>query len=174
METRDVLTDAFDRIRELVEASVDGLDAEQLAWRPDPGANSIAWLVWHLTRIQDDHVAELAGAEQKWTQDGWAQRFGRPADPGDTGFVHTAEQVAAIRPDGPDVLRDYHADVAGRTRDYLATIDAEMLDEIVDASYDPPVSVGVRLVSVISDNLQHAGQARYLRGMLDRHVAGAP
>jgi hypothetical protein len=38
---------------------------------------------------------------------------------------------------------------------------------VVDASWDPPVTLGVRLVSVISDDLQHAGQAAYLRGMIE-------
>jgi hypothetical protein len=58
--------------------------------------------------------------------------------------------------------------VAGRTAAYLAGVDAAELDRIIDRSYDPPVSVGVRLVSVISDNLQHAGQALYVRGSFDR------
>ena len=168
METRDLLADAFSRITKLVRVAADGLAEEELAWRPDPGANSIAWLVWHLTRIQDDHMGELAGRLQAWHEDGWAVRFGQAEDSTDTGYGHTAVQVAAIRPASFEPLLGYHAAVAERTAAYLATVDAGELDRIVDRSYDPPVSVGVRLVSVISDNLQHAGQARYLRGLLDR------
>ncbi len=168
MQTRDVLADAFGRIRQIVERAVEGLDGESLAFRPEADANPIGWLVWHLTRIQDDHVADIAGREQAWTADGWAARFGMRADPNDTGFGHSTDQVAAVRPDGPAVLFGYHDAVADRTLDYLTGIDAAELDRIIDVSYDPPVSVGVRLVSVISDNLQHAGQARYVRGILDR------
>jgi hypothetical protein len=164
----EILLDAFDRIRETLHRAVEGLDREGLAFRPDADANSIAWLGWHLTRIQDDHVSEIAGREQAWISDGWHERFGMPPDPSNTGYGHSSEQVAAIRPESPQTILGYHDAVADRTREYLATVDSQELDRIVDRSYDPPVSVGVRLVSVISDNLQHAGQARYVRGIVDR------
>lgn len=168
MHTRDMLVDAYERIRQTVQRAADGLDADGLAFRPDAGANSIAWLVWHLTRIQDDHVAEIAGREQAWIGEGWHERLGLAFDPRDTGFGHTAEQVALVQPDSPDGLLAYHDAVTERTLAYLAAIDSGELDRVIDAAYDPPTTVGVRLVSVLSDNLQHAGQARYLRGMLDR------
>ena len=168
METREVLAEAFGRIRELVERSVVGLDAEALAYRPEADANSIGWLVWHLTRIQDDHVAEIAGRDQVWMAENWADRFGLPADSKETGYGHTSEQVAALRPEGPGLLAGYHTAAADRTLEYLETVDTPELNRIIDRSYDPPVSVGVRLVSVISDNLQHAGQALYVRGVLER------
>ena len=82
MTSAELLVDALGRIREIVHRVVEGLTAEQLSFRVDPGANSIAWLVWHLTRIQDDHVADVAGAEQVWTSQGWVERFGLPFDPG--------------------------------------------------------------------------------------------
>ena len=168
MKTSDVLVDAFGRIRHLVDRSVAGLDAAALAFRPDADANPIGWLVWHLTRIQDDHVAEIAGLGQIWTTAGWGDRFGMPADPHDTGFGHTSEQVAAFTPPNPEALVDYHSSVSNHTLEYLATIDADELDRVIDTSYDPPVRVGVRLISVISDNLQHAGQAMYVRGIIER------
>lgn len=168
METADILVDAYGRIQELVHIAATGLDEEQLAYRPEPGANSIAWLVWHLTRIQDDHVAEIAGRGQAWVESDWAARFGMEPDPANTGYGHTPADVAAIRPADDAPLLGYHDVVADRTRAYLATIDADELDRIIDESYDPPVPVGVRLVSVVSDNIQHAGQARYLRGIVER------
>ena len=168
VETSEVLRDAYTRIRQLVHQSADGLYAAGLAYRPEADANSIAWLVWHLTRIQDDHVSEIAGVEQAWIADGWAQRFGMDPHPKNTGQGHTSAQVAAVRPDGPELPLAYHEAVWSRTVAYLATVDADELDRIIDRSYDPPVSVGVRLVSVISDNIQHAGQARYVRGIVDR------
>jgi hypothetical protein len=168
MQPGDILTDAFGRIHTLVERSVAGLDGEALAFRPEAEANSIGWLVWHLTRIQDDHVAEIADTEQVWIAESWAVRFGMAADSHDTGYGHTSEQVAAVKPESPDLLSGYHEAVWVRTSQYLATVDADELDRIIDLSYDPPVTVGVRLVSVISDNLQHAGQALYVRGILER------
>ena len=169
METRDVLIDAFGRIRGVVRRVCEGLDAETLAFRPDPDANSIAWLTWHLTRVQDDHVSEIAGVDQRWPM--WADRFGMDGDPSNTGYGHTSEEVGAVRPSGPELLLAYHDDVRAVTVDYLSGIDAAELDRIIDRSYDPPVSVGVRLVSVIGDNLQHAGQAAYVRGVAERLLA---
>jgi hypothetical protein len=60
MTSAELLADAFGRIQETVHDAVRGLTPEQLAFRIDSDANSIAWLVWHLTRIQDDHVADVA------------------------------------------------------------------------------------------------------------------
>jgi hypothetical protein len=170
MHVREILTEAYGRIRSLVDQATEGLDSEALAFRPEADSNSIAWLVWHLTRIQDDHVSEIAGREQGWISEEWYARFGMPANPSNTGYGHTSEQVAGVRPEGPEVLQGYHHAVSDRTLEYLTTIDADELDRIIDDSYDPPVSVGVRLVSVVSDNLQHAGQARYVRGIIDRQA----
>ncbi len=167
MESRDVLKDGFTRIRELVERSVNGTSSEGLNYRPEPGANSIAWLTWHLTRIQDDHVSEVASIEQAWVTDGWAAKFGMAPDPANDGRGHGPDEVAAIYPDG-ELLIAHHAAISDRTLKYLATVDGDELDRIIDQSYDPPVSVGVRLVSVLSDKIQHAGQARYLSGMVER------
>jgi hypothetical protein len=167
MNTSEVLIEAFGRIRELVRQSVAGANPKGLSYRPEPGANSIAWLVWHLTRIQDEHLSDAAGVEQAWTADGWHQRFGMEPDPHNTGRGHGPEEVAAI-PAEAELLIAHHEAVADRSLVHLATLDDAGLDRIIDRSYDPPVTVGVRLVSVVSDNLQHAGQARYLRGIIDR------
>jgi uncharacterized damage-inducible protein DinB len=171
METSELLIDAFGRIREETEAAASGLSAEALAYRPDAGANSIGWLVWHLTRVQDDHVSELAGRPQAYVVDGWAERLGLPADSSDLGYGHSSAQVAAVRFDSPDIVLGYHRSVTARTEEYLTGIDSAELDRVVDTRWDPPVTAGVRLVSVISDCLQHAGQAAYVRGMWDRRGA---
>ncbi|HMG61975.1 MAG TPA: DinB family protein, partial [Streptosporangiaceae bacterium] len=78
MRTADVLADSFGRVHYEVHQCLDGLAPGDLAYRPDGAANSIAWLIWHLTRIQDDHVAHVAGTEQVWLADGWFDRFGLP------------------------------------------------------------------------------------------------
>jgi hypothetical protein len=168
MRSTDVLRDAFDRIPDLVRVAVNGRDADQLAYRPDPSTNSIAWLIWHLTRIHDDHVADLAGREQVWTDDGWAERFDLPFDRYDTGYGHRADHVAAVRPSGPDLLVGYYDATHARTLTYLDTLSDDDLDRVVDDRWTPPVTAGVRLVSVVGDCHQHVGQACYLRGLIDR------
>ena len=167
MTSADLLVDAFGRVREVVHQAVDRLTPEQLAYRVDPRANSIAWLVWHLTRIQDDHVADAAQAEQVWTSAGWVERFGLPLDPRATGYGHRPDEVAAVQASG-ELLLGYHDAVHEQTTRYVAGLGPADLDRIVDRSWDPPVSLGVRLVSVIADDLQHAGQAAFVRGVLQR------
>lgn len=168
MNVSDVLIELYDRLPELVVSAVTGLSAEQLHWAPTPGANSIGWLIWHLTRVQDDHVADLIGDDQLWVSGPWAGRLGLAPDPANTGYGHTAKEVAAVRPDGPEVLIDYYEAVARRTRDYLSTLRPADLDRIVDRRWDPPVTLGVRLVSIANDDTQHVGQAAYVRGLQTR------
>src|ERR1700733_15136969 len=167
MTSADVLTDAFDRIREEVHHAVDGLSKQQLAYRVDEDANSIAWLVWHLTRIQDDHVAEAAGVEQVWTSQGWVERFALPFGRLATGYEHGTDDVAAVQAEA-ELLTAYHDAVFEQTIRYVKTLGDPDLPRVVHESGDPPVTLGVRLVSVISDDLQHVGQAAFVRGILLR------
>ncbi|ANZ43261.1 hypothetical protein BBK82_34955 [Lentzea guizhouensis] len=159
-----MLLDGFERVEQAVARALEDLTADQLAHRAGGSANSIAWLVWHLTRVQDDHVADLAGTEQVWTAAGWAERFGLPLPHGDTGYGHDTDQVAAVVAPS-DLLLGYHRAVHERTRAYLRELKPAELSEVVDESWDPPVTRAVRLVSVLEDDLQHAGQAAFVRGL---------
>jgi uncharacterized damage-inducible protein DinB len=167
MQPRDLLIDAFTRLRGYVRDAVDGLSEDQLAHRVDPGANSIAWLVWHLLRVQDDHLSEVAGDEQAWTSGGWMERFGLPFDAGATGYGQSADEVGRVRASAA-LLTGYADAVIDRTLDYLGKVEAEDLDRVVDERWDPPVTLGVRLVSVADDDLQHIGQALFVRGVVER------
>jgi Protein of unknown function (DUF664) len=162
---KQILADAFGRVRELVIDLTDGLTDEIATYRPDPEANSIAWLLWHLSRGQDHQVAELAQVEQVWPQ--WRERFGLPFDKWATGYGQGPKEVAAVRVSG-ELLDGYHRDVHELTLRYLDGITPDELERIVDTRWDPPVTAAVRLVSVIGDSMQHAGQAAYLRGLAER------
>lgn len=167
MSSADILVDGFDRIRDEVHDVVTGLGDEQLAWRADSAANSIAWLIWHLTRVQDDHIAGVAGHPQAWTADGWAERFDLPLDPHATGYGASSDDVAAVRADA-DLLIAYHDAVHARTVEYVKTVTDDDLGVVVDKRWNPPVTLGVRLVSVLADDLQHVGQAAFVRGLVTR------
>jgi uncharacterized damage-inducible protein DinB len=167
LTSASLLADAFGRVREAVHAAVTGLTPAQLAFRPYPDGNSIAWLIWHLTRIQDDHVAGVAQSGQVWQSGDWAPRFGLPPGSMEHGYGHTPGQVAAITVDSAEVLTEYYDAVHERTLRYVTTLTDADLPRIVDPNWDPPVTLAVRLVSVIADDLQHAGQAAYLRGMIE-------
>ncbi|MBG6059741.1 putative damage-inducible protein DinB [Cryobacterium sp. MP_M5] len=163
----ELVTDSFGRVNAAVHSVLRDAGSEVLTFRPDPGANTIAWLIWHLTRVQDDHLAELRGAEQVWTGEGWAERLALPFDPAATGYGQSADEVGAVRSDAA-LLAGYHDAVHARTIDYLATLAEADFARIVDIRWTPPVTLAVRLVSVIVDDLQHVGQAAYVRGLAER------
>lgn len=167
MLSTELLSEAFGRIRDLVQAALKEADLDLLTFRADPEANTIGWLLWHLTRVQDDHIADLMGEEQVWTAAGWADRFALPFDPAATGYGQNATDVAAVRSDAT-LLAGYHDAVHTRTNQYLSTLGEADFARIVDTRWDPPVTLAVRLVSIVSDDLQHAGQASYVRGLARR------
>ena len=162
----ELLADAFGRIREDVTSAVDGLDEQTLARRPDgddgPG-NSIAWTVWHLTRVQDDHLAEAFGTDQVWPQ-GWSARFGLPFTDDATGYAHSSTEVDAVRAEAV-LLIQYHDAVTEQTLRLLDGVTDSELERILPATWGEGVSLGARLVSVVGDDMQHIGQAAYLRGL---------
>jgi len=166
MDTASLLLELYGRIPPLAAHAVDGLNDEQLIRAPEPGANTVGWLVWHLARVQDHHVAELLATEQVWVGGDWARRTGLEPDPSNTGYGHSAEEVASVRPESPEVLLDYLHEVQGRTTAMLERLAPDELDRVVDERWDPPVTLGVRLVSIADDSLQHAEQAAYVRGLL--------
>ncbi|MBP3035493.1 DUF664 domain-containing protein [Arthrobacter sp. zg-ZUI100] len=166
MEPSDLFIDAFGRLPQAVRRAVHGLDAGVLNRRPYPQGNSISWLIWHLARGEDAQIAPLAGHEQAWTAEGWFERVGLPLAVEDTGYGHTSEQVAEVRVQSAEVLLDYYQAVHSRTAAFVSGVTGQDLDKVVDTAWDPPVTLGVRLVSILGDGLEHVGQAAYLRGML--------
>jgi len=160
----EILSEAFGRVRGVVHSALQDSTMEQLTFRADPEANTMAWLIWHLTRVQDDHVCALANEEQVWLAGGWAERFGLPFDREATGYQHSPDDVGQVQADA-ELLEGYYDAVHIRTIAFIHSLTEADLARIVDTSWDPPVTVAVRLVSILSDDLQHAGQASYVRGL---------
>jgi Protein of unknown function (DUF664) len=167
MNSSEILIDGFGRISGIVHRTLDGITQDVLTARLDPDANTIAWLVWHLTRVADDHLADAFDADQVWTEQGWADKFGLPFAAGATGYAQSSDEVAAVQVTA-ELLLGYLDAVAARAVEHLSTVTDADLDRVVDTNWDPPVTLGVRLISVLSDGLQHAGQAAYVRGVAQR------
>ena len=166
MDVSALLVELYGRIPPLAREAVEGLGPDRLTEAPGAGANPIGWLVWHLARVADDHVAEILEADQLWVGGDWAGRFGLEPEPTNNGYGHTPEQVASVRPESSEALLGYLAAVHERTVAMLEGLSPADLDRIVDRRWDPPVTLGVRLVSIADDALQHVGQAAYVRGLL--------
>jgi hypothetical protein len=165
--SRGILIDGFGRAHALVPQVLDGLSAEDRAFRPNGTGNSIAWLIWHLIRVEDAEIGEgLAAGRQVWRSEGWYERSGLPFDPAEHGYGQSSEQVDQCAGVDPELLIGYHEAVHERTVAFLREVDTEELGRVIDPNWDPPVTVGTRSVSVLADQLQHIGQAAYLRGLL--------
>ncbi len=163
-----LIADSLDRVHELVPAILDGLTTEDVLWRPDPGANSIGWLIWHLTRDEDAAVSLVTGGEQVWISGRWNDAFGLPYAPGAMGYGMSTDDVAAFTVPDPSVLVQYSQAVAAVTRETIPRLTDEHLDTVIDTSFTPAVTLGTRLVSIIVEVSQHIGQAAYLKGMRAR------
>jgi len=166
MPGTDLLVDGFGRIREIVHDVLDGLSDTDLLYQVDPAANSICWQIWHLTRVQDDHVAAAGGLTQVWLS-GFEKEFGLPLDAADTGYGHSPAEITAVQAPA-DLLAAYHDATYEQTISFVSALTVADLAKVVDRRWDPPVTMAVRLVSVLSDDLQHAGQAAFIRGLIER------
>jgi hypothetical protein len=167
MKWQDTLIDGFSRISELLDPAVKGLTREDLDRRPCEDCNSIGWITWHLIRGEDAQIASLMGEEQVWIQGKWYLKFNLPAAPRDTGYGHSSAQVAAFKSPDPDVLLGYYKAAFEQTKRYLSGLTLKDLDRQLDETwYNPPPTVGVRIVSIMADSLQHSGEIAYLRGLL--------
>jgi uncharacterized damage-inducible protein DinB len=167
MNINQLLVEVFGRVSGHVHGAVEGLGPDDLVAAPASGTNPIGWLIWHLTRVQDHHISQILDRDQVWVEGDWANGFGLDPDPDNTGYGHGPEEVAAVRPASAEVLVGYYEAVEARTMQLIAATTEADLDRVVDRRWDPPVTLGVRLVSIADDDIQHAGQAAYVRGLLD-------
>ena len=166
MEWHEMLSDGYGHVLRTLENTLEGLTEEDLNWQPKPDCNSIGWLVWHLTRWHDVLIAAFMGEEQLWIEDKWHEKFGRPADAEDHGFGHKAEDLAAFKSPDAETLLGYQRAVLERSRRWFPTLSPADLDKTFEGTpFKPPPTWGTMLTVTLSDSLQHAGQAAYVRGL---------
>jgi len=149
-----------------IHQSTDGLTDEQLYYRPSSDTNSIAWLIWHLSRWRDKISAAVVGEPQVWASEGWAQRF--DIDPDRTGLGDTLEQVAAFRVER-DLLLGYASAAHNAIVERVSRMTAEQFEKEIEYSPGSSRPAWRALVSVMGDSSEHTGQINYLRGMITGH-----
>lgn len=165
MDAIAVLTEALSRPVEVAHTLVDGADATTLNRQVEGVGNSITWLVWHTGREIDTQIAPLKGTDQVWTREGWADKLALPFPPSAMGYGQTTDEVARVTVQDPALLTGYLDAVAADAYAYLATLSDADLDRVIDENWDPPVTLGVRLISIVDDAAQHMGQAAYANGL---------
>ena len=167
MKWKDLLIDGYSRIPEFLENVLKGLAQDELDWQPRHDCNSIGWLIWHLTRQQDAQIVSLMGGKQLWITDEWHGKFNRQPDPNDIGFGQSPEQVSEFKSPEARILLDYNRAVVERSKRYISDLsEPDLASELNEPWFQPLPTVGVRLVSILDDSVLHAGQAAYVRGLL--------
>jgi hypothetical protein len=143
--------------------ALDGLTQEEAAWSPTVESNSIAFILWHVTRVEDFFVNRVIRREvEMYEAEGWRQKLGTPAK--DTGFEYTLEQLKAWPVPKLKVLRGYANSVRKRTLALLKSIPPEKLSELARPDRSPD-TIGVILCRITTEIALHVGQIAYLRGI---------
>jgi hypothetical protein len=163
METSQLLLGGLAFVPRLVHGTLKDLPLPALTYRGGPDANTISWIVWHLTRMQDSVVASVAGTPQLWVSEGWVDRFGLPFDAAATGFGQSTEEVGKVAAP-PELLLGYLDATSQRTAYYVGNLHDVDFDRVVDETAKPPATVADRLTLILADGLAHAGQADYVAG----------
>ncbi|WP_405734853.1 DinB family protein [Streptomyces sp. NBC_01537] len=152
-------------------AVLEALEGPQLGARGRGNVNSIGWTAWHLSRGMDRNLSEIAGDPQLWTAAGWAEKFGRPADPADTGFGHSASEAASFAPPSTAALLAYHEAVQRRAATYLRSAPgADAARLVTSPTLGNVHTVEERLVALLADTFLHLGQISMLRQLVGGEV----
>jgi hypothetical protein len=166
MELHELLSAEYGGVLRTLEYTLKGLSVADINWQPKPDCNSIGWLVWHPTRFQDIQISDFMGQEQLWIKDAWYKKWGRPADPKETGGGMKPADLAKFKSPGARTVLAYHKAVLERSQKYFSTVKKADLDKVMDIPFKPPPTVGIMLTIILSDTMQHIGQASYVRGLL--------
>lgn len=164
---QQLLEDLARRPAETAGLVLDGLGLQEAHTQPGGIHNSIVWLIWHAARQEDVQVAQLSGRDQVWTAGDWAQRLGIDRGAEDFGFGDSAQDVGAVTTSSLEELAAYLTAVTEESVRYATALSDDALAEVIDDSYDPPVTRGVRLISTFEDASTHLGQAAYARSLVD-------
>jgi hypothetical protein len=146
-----------------IKQATDDLPDEQLYYQPTPETNSIAWLVWHLSRWRDAVSATISGEPQIWVSAGWAERCGMPDER--TGLGDTPAQVTAFCVERA-VLFGYVDAAHQHTVERVAKLTPTQLVQPMVSHTGERRPAWRALAGVCSDSAQHTGQIAYLRGLL--------
>ena len=157
----------LDDVHSELQQTLDGMDLEQLMWRPAPQSNSMAWIAWHIARLQDARAETLSGDEQLWISGGWHARFGLHPGPGNSGRGHSDDDVNAVRPESAECLGEYTSAAHAYLRRYIAELpDVEATTLVTGSSGDSSVSALV--FRAVHGGLAHVGQLMYVRGLVEK------
>jgi uncharacterized damage-inducible protein DinB len=161
---KEAIQSGLEEYLQALQRTIEGLTPDEMRWQPTPHTNHIAWLVWHLARVEDRWVSRLRQAPEVWNDEGWANRF--RMDPESNGFGQTMEEVRAMPEIALQDLMAYFDAVRVVTRHYLE----QATDADLAQTYPHPrfgECTGAWIVGhILVEESQHVGQVALIRGMV--------
>ena len=166
MELKRFIQGCFQQHYNTMMRAVDRLSPAEMAWTPNDQCSSIAFLVWHYGRTLDRWLHTRIKSDAQLWENGWAEKMDRiSADPNDTGYGYTPEQLQAFQAPGAAPLLEYVAMVHQEGIDYLESLSEADFDEInLPNPRGGIITLGVMFQQLIWEFNQHGGQIAYLRG----------
>ena len=135
---------------------------EQLHFVPEQGSHSIAWCLWHTSRVEDLIISRVTGQEPVWSEE-WAARTGLPFDGFGTGM--SDDDARDVRVGDMAALAGYQDAVIERTTQFLANATDEDLEREIPAR-NGSESVGEAISLHMMGHFNgHRGEINTLRGM---------
>jgi len=162
MDLKQFIIQSLGENTEYVMRAVKDLTTVELAYRPAPHSNSIAFLCWHVTRVEDLWISRLTGRKHLYETAGWYQKFGTAAE--DFGFGYGVAELDAYKAPPMEVVMGYAMAVRQQTVDYIKGLDLDTLDEVKDFGHRQ-ASIGWALAHLVDEVGEHSGQIGYLRGI---------
>ena len=162
MDAVAFISDCLAQVHLRLLATCEGLNTEQLLWRPAPTANNIGFILWHLVRNEDTRITntgKLSG--DIWATESWYEKFDQPItapDPGDRMGLR------ALAIPSLEVLAGYAEAAHQRTSRYISGLKSEDLD-LTPNPDRPDFTVAGSLRHLITHKNNHHGQIDYLRGL---------
>jgi uncharacterized damage-inducible protein DinB len=164
MKPIELIVKSLEESRQYVADAIKGLSQDDIAWRPKTHSNSIAFLLWHVARVEDLWINRiLLGEKEVYELEGWHKKFNTPAQ--DSGFGYDVAKLKSWPVPKLALLKEYAAVVREKTLAYLKSVNEKKLDEPKDFGWSKG-NVGSALSHLITEVAEHSGQIGYLRGIM--------
>ncbi|MDO8636430.1 MAG: DinB family protein [Dehalococcoidia bacterium] len=164
MELKDFIQSGLDRVKQATMKAVDGLNPDELKFRPGAETNSIGLIFFHQARSEDMFVqSRIQGKPEVWESENWYRKLNMTVS--DSGGHLTVEQIAAFRvPELKDLVA-YAGAVRTRTIEYLKSMTAAQFDRVINMPRRGDVSIAAVFSIIMVHSAEHAGDISYLRGL---------
>lgn len=162
MEAREVMLRSLEQSQEYLTRALDGLTQKEAAWSLGEECNSIIFILWHTSRVEDFFVNRVIQRQlELYETEGWLEKLGTPAK--GSGWEYTGEQLQAWPVPKLEIVRGYADSVREKTLAFVRSVTAEQLSEVPRPERSPD-SIGATLTRIITEIALHTGQIAYLRG----------